>query len=900
MHRDDQRHIRSNEASSRLARFVRLTAVAGLAASAFAPGASAQSLMGDTFEYEVVGLGLPNVSGTAVVGPGFEFRFGTDLYIFEVDVDETGVTVRALTVGDHDESFDWGNIFALFAGGVRLHGLDFSCSTGISGYHTSGSAFGDDRDVILLDSDSIQIGSNIGVDNRLTFRSSNDRFRVNLVPEVDTSIPFVDVYDLPGDTLPDPILSQTQINVFDGGNFARETIGAADGSGCRTQVNMYDGSRGQRLFVEQGGELNVFDGAKLERVGNDGSGPNLTVRTGGVFNLSEGGRVLAEVQIDRGGVANMSGGTLGAPPLIAPDMPVRIAGTLNMSDGYISNFVSIRGTVNMSGGLIEGGLDVRDVYIDGTSAGTPTLNMSGGRVRGIVSTFPNDSEINLAGGTIDDAALTPFLGRRLYVDIAGGEFTNTLFAAASAVSIRTNDPLQLTMSAGRIIDSIFEGGTYRIRGGGFDWDWLFQLDTFITTLPEGEFIFFGDQFTINGNPIPGLDELGDRVAVTVPNNARFRGVLEDGTPFNWRNSGNRMQFMEIFAQRATTPTDPVLVWNEGDREYGGIADGRLLDVQSGTLPPYFRAENAVVHLNGGSLGDDFILVDTDVVVTEGRAETGAISGDAAIDMQGGRLTAECSGNIDVTVTGGRFSGVLSGSCTVEQTGGNTLVDVYGSSTFVRYDGRGSYTAGDGGFGVIEGGGQATVRVEPGGTIVIKGGNLSPVDDNPFFPVQGLNLDGDRFEQFAGDVTLEDLNSTVARAHVTGFTVDGVDYTDLLQEDVPTRFALVRPGVVYPFDPPQNPDGFPDFGILEATLLDGQELRMYLNRQFGILELVLDQVPGEGCGPADTNNDGEITPADFNAWILAFNTQAPECDQNGDGQCTPADFNAWVLNFNLGC
>lgn len=53
-------------------------------------------------------------------------------------------------------------------------------------------------------------------------------------------------------------------------------------------------------------------------------------------------------------------------------------------------------------------------------------------------------------------------------------------------------------------------------------------------------------------------------------------------------------------------------------------------------------------------------------------------------------------------------------------------------------------------------------------------------------------------------------------------------------------------------------------------------------------------------PADVNGDGLVTPADFNAWILAFNNDAPECDQNGDGQCTPADFNAWILNFNAGC
>ncbi len=62
--------------------------------------------------------------------------------------------------------------------------------------------------------------------------------------------------------------------------------------------------------------------------------------------------------------------------------------------------------------------------------------------------------------------------------------------------------------------------------------------------------------------------------------------------------------------------------------------------------------------------------------------------------------------------------------------------------------------------------------------------------------------------------------------------------------------------------------------------------------------------GEGgstpAGPcADTNGDGVVSPADFNSWIIAFNTQAPACDQNGDGLCTPSDFNAWIINFNSG-
>ena len=52
--------------------------------------------------------------------------------------------------------------------------------------------------------------------------------------------------------------------------------------------------------------------------------------------------------------------------------------------------------------------------------------------------------------------------------------------------------------------------------------------------------------------------------------------------------------------------------------------------------------------------------------------------------------------------------------------------------------------------------------------------------------------------------------------------------------------------------------------------------------------------------ADVNLDGQLTPADFSAWVAAFNTQSPACDQNSDGKCSPADFGAWVANYNSGC
>ncbi|MEO1716469.1 MAG: alpha-amylase family glycosyl hydrolase, partial [Planctomycetota bacterium] len=64
-------------------------------------------------------------------------------------------------------------------------------------------------------------------------------------------------------------------------------------------------------------------------------------------------------------------------------------------------------------------------------------------------------------------------------------------------------------------------------------------------------------------------------------------------------------------------------------------------------------------------------------------------------------------------------------------------------------------------------------------------------------------------------------------------------------------------------------------------------------------LLLQHEPKPQC-VADTNGDGALTAGDFNAWILAFNSQSSACDQNGDGACLANDFNAWILNFNTGC
>ncbi|MFI4872447.1 MAG: integrin alpha, partial [Phycisphaerales bacterium JB061] len=51
--------------------------------------------------------------------------------------------------------------------------------------------------------------------------------------------------------------------------------------------------------------------------------------------------------------------------------------------------------------------------------------------------------------------------------------------------------------------------------------------------------------------------------------------------------------------------------------------------------------------------------------------------------------------------------------------------------------------------------------------------------------------------------------------------------------------------------------------------------------------------------ADQNRDGQLTPADFSAWVDNFNSQSLIADVNRDSSVTPADFSAWVAAFNQG-
>lgn len=95
--------------------------------------------------------------------------------------------------------------------------------------------------------------------------------------------------------------------------------------------------------------------------------------------------------------------------------------------------------------------------------------------------------------------------------------------------------------------------------------------------------------------------------------------------------------------------------------------------------------------------------------------------------------------------------------------------------------------------------------------------------------------------------------------------------------------------------------FPNTGTASVTMPAdvASAARLRLDPVGGVFYAISRPFSLVGC-IADTNDDGVLSPADFSAWISAYNTQSPACDQNLDGLCTPSDFSAWVANFNAGC
>ena len=183
-------------------------------------------------------------------------------------------------------------------------------------------------------------------------------------------------------------------------------------------------------------------------------------------------------------------------------------------------------------------------------------------------------------------------------------------------------------------------------------------------------------------------------------------------------------------------------------------------------------------------------------------------------------------------------------------------------------------ASDGGNGIFAASASGPITVAEPATLTAAGITLASSDDISSNDQEQFVFVASRAGVASKSVFVGTLEGTFEEVLRTPATLSTIDDQSIGIEDIVGDPAINNSGEIV---------------IVTTQFLSG-----------AILSKAVVARPASSACPADTNGDSVLAPADFNAWILAFNRASPHCDQNGDGLCMPDDFNAWVLNYNAGC
>ncbi len=247
------------------------------------------------------------------------------------------------------------------------------------------------------------------------------------------------------------------------------------------------------------------------------------------------------------------------------------------SDGSVTN-----AELNVTGGLIDGGLHIRSGGI---------ANVSGGTIESGF-TVSNDGAANISGGLLE-GRLHAVNGSQ--VNISGG----------SIGSERTSSP-QRDIEASA-------GSEFNISGG---------THGSIETISLSSVKVFGGEFQLDGVPITGLDTPGSSVPFGSLGSSLLEGVLADGTPFAF-SGPDRDRIAEGTLQLVASELPPIganSISLPGGPTPLGIRTGQTLTVNDGAMVEniFNAGPGSTLLLNGGRMGENVEAVNAEVIVSGGR------------------------------------------------------------------------------------------------------------------------------------------------------------------------------------------------------------------------------------------------------------------------------------------
>ncbi|TWT66779.1 hypothetical protein Pla123a_44770 [Posidoniimonas polymericola] len=215
------------------------------------------------------------------------------------------------------------------------------------------------------------------------------------------------------------------------------------------------------------------------------------------------------------------------------------------------------------------------------------------------------------------------------VSVSGGAVADGFIADEGSVVL---------VSGGRIGSFQANDGSSVTLAGGSYGDFAFR------TSESSSVSFWGGEFRLNGELIPGLDAADTSATIEVPFDAAFSGTLADGTPFAFttQESGSRLDGVYTLQSLAPPAVGPAVITASTDPVPLGIRAGQTLILDSGaTIPDDFNAgwgSTVEIH-EGGVVGHNLEATGAVINMAGGQSQGDLeVFYGGVLNMSGGTLT----------------------------------------------------------------------------------------------------------------------------------------------------------------------------------------------------------------------------------------------------------------------
>ena len=592
-----------------------------------------------------------NVFG-GMIGSDFDIREGSQAHvtggIFSREFTAragSAVHIAGGALGDQFEAEE-GSQLHLTGGDFRINGIP------ISGLDAVGNAV-----AINLPEGSLLSGT-LANGTPVAFLSyENDTINDGtLTLHAATIAPGPATFNVPSDSPPTGVHAGQTITVSDGGTLA----------------NNFNAGRGSNVVITGGqiGENFEAVGANVQISGGT-VGRLLDAFQDSVIHIS-GGTVGSNLQAYNGSVVHISGGTVGGGLQALSGSDVTISGgtvaahidalgssRLKISGGSVGTVRAEDGAqVDISGGVVE-------LSVSASNGGR--VNVSGGTLNGGIG-VAQGSQISISGGTVN---ATTALTSDSSANISGGEIRRLRLAETATVNI----------SGGSIGSHFVADGVVNISGGAFGDRYAAGFNS-KTTIAGGE-------FRLNGQPIAGLEQVGDSIPIALAGGETLSGTFADGTPFAFApNDQDLFRGTWTLTNVALPAAVPAHFNLPSDAAPLGIRNGQTLHVaDGGNLADNFTAgPGSNVVISGGQVGHNFEAIGAHVTISGGAVgeEFDAMFG-SVVEMSGGFVGSYVELLASrLELAGGTLGGRVfaDNSSLVNISGGEVTDDLFSDSTSV--------------------------------------------------------------------------------------------------------------------------------------------------------------------------------------------------------------------------